>query len=187
MAERQLGPLSDIRSDHLQRYLFAARRIPQGSTVLDLACGCGYGSWMMQNHGLKVTGVDISDEAIAYARANYAGPEYIQKDGSGIEGKWDYLVSFETLEHLEKPENILLSVQVKHVIASVPNEIHFPFSRYRSAGEIYPHRRHYTPEEFEDLLETTGHLVEEKFCQKSKWAGDIEPGVDGKYLIYIAR
>ena len=187
MAERQVGKIGEIRNDHIQRYLFAAQRIPANSTVLDLACGCGYGSWILHSHGLKVTGVDISGEALSYAKENYPGPEYLQRSADEIEGRWDALVTLETLEHLEKPENLLLSVQTKLVIASVPNELMIPFRPEAFRGEEYPHRRHYTPDEFESLLETTGHPVEERFCQKTKKEGEVLPGVEGKFLIYIAK
>lgn len=184
---RQYGEtIEKIRPDHVKRYIFAAGLIPRGKTVLDIACGCGYGSWLLHGCGLEVTGVDISSEAISYAEKHYQGPKYLCKDAKEIEGRWDAVVSFETLEHLEKPEDVLLNVRSQTVIASVPNELVLPFKAERFARDLYPHRRHYTPDEFEDLLESTGHPVFEKFCQKDK-AGEVVPGVDGMFLIYVTK
>ena len=46
-------------SIHLTRYL-TAKKFIQGKTVLDIACGEGYGSYLMKKWGAKtVQGVDI--------------------------------------------------------------------------------------------------------------------------------
>jgi hypothetical protein len=91
------------------------------------------------------------------------------------------LVSFETLEHLDAPETVL-AIPAPLIIASVPNEERYPFSAERFAGDRYPHKRHYTPREFQDLLEKSGYQVDEWYCQKDK-LGDIHPGTDGIFLI----
>ena len=183
---RQYGPLEKIRRDHVQRYLFAADRIQRGSTVLDLACGCGYGSWILHGAGNEVTGVDIEPEAIAYARKFYQGPEYWCEAAGEPQGHFDALVTFETLEHLDEPQIVFRSVEAPLVIASVPNEERYPFSPERFAGDKYPHKRHYTPWEFKELLETAGYREIEWFCQKDKH-GDIHPGTDGMFLIAVAH
>ena len=57
---------------HLQRYRFAMPYVG-GKRVLDLACGTGYGSYALRTLGAReVAWVDLSEEAIAYARKNYA-------------------------------------------------------------------------------------------------------------------
>jgi SAM-dependent methyltransferase len=185
--DRQYGRLDEIRKDHLNRYYFAAARLPKGSKVLDVACGCGYGSWILHAAGMNVTAVDISEEAIAYAKENYPGPEYLCQKAEDIEGQWDAVVSFETLEHLDRPEDLLLSIQTQRLISSVPNQEKYPFKALHFSEDKYPHKRHYTPAEFESLLETTGHPVGEKFCQKDKKPGEVVPGTDGLFLIYIAK
>jgi hypothetical protein len=182
--DRQYGRIDEIRSDHVNRYLFAADRIKRGSTVLDAACGCGYGSWLLHGADLKVTSVDIEPEAIEYAKRFYQGPEYLCQRAEDTKGEFDVLVSFETLEHLENPKDFLLSVKAKQVIASVPNENLMPFDPDLFAEDKYPHRRHYTPEQFEELMESCGHPVQEKFCQQHKY-GKVVPGTDGLFLIYV--
>ena len=186
--DRQYGTLDEIRPDHLRRYIFAAeyleKILPQGARVLDSACGCGYGSWLLHGAGFDVTGVDIAEEAISYAEKNYQGPKYVQKDCYQIEGSWDAVVTFETLEHLDRPEAFLANLQTPLLIASVPNENMMPFYAERFVDDKYPHIRHYTPDQFTVML---NRPVLERFCQRSKTPGDVEPGTDGLFLIYICE
>lgn len=182
---RQYGATVEaIRRDHVLRYFFAADNIPKGSKVLDLACGCGYGSWILREAGLEVTGVDISSEAISYAENQYKGPTYLCQKAEDTKGKWDAIVTLETLEHLSTPE-VVLNLEAPLVIASVPNEDCYPFDPQRFSGDDYPHLRHYRPQEFEILLRSCGLTVSEWYCQKSK-DGDITKGTDGKFLLVIA-
>ena len=184
--DRQWGTkLEEIRQDHLNRYQFAAQRILPKSKVADVACGCGYGSWMLYAAGHDVTGVDISQEAIEYAEVNYPGPQYIRADVSEFRGRFDVLVSFVTIEHLADPESFLKKADAPLLMASVPNEEILKFRPAKFADDEYPHLRHYTPAEFEKLLNDAGFKVEEKFCQPSK-RGEIEAGTNGAFLIFMA-
>ncbi len=185
-ATRQYGTLEQIRPDHVERYKFAARHLQKGLKVLDLACGCGYGSWIMHKAGLEVTGADIEPEAISYARENYPGPAYLNQAAEETRGPYDALVSFETLEHLEDPGLVLRSIQAPLVLASVPNEERYPFSAERFAGDKYPHKRHYTSAQFKQLLNDSGYAVQSVWCQKGK-ASKVESGTDGMFLIYVGR
>jgi hypothetical protein len=133
-----------------------------------------------------VTGVDIEPEAIAYAKKHYQGPTYLCDAAGWPQGRFDALVSFETIEHLEIPRQVFWSASAPLVIASVPNEERYPFSKEKFAGDKYPHKRHYTPSEFEALLNSAGYEVTDRFCQKDKH-GDIHPGSDGMFMIYAAR
>ena len=59
---------------HTDRYQFAKHHLVQGS-VLDLACGVGYGTALL-SEGPRVTralGVDISTAAVNYAVQRYGG------------------------------------------------------------------------------------------------------------------
>ena len=183
--DRQYGTLDQIRPDHVRRYLWAATVIPTGARVLDVACGCGYGSWLLHGAGLDVTSVDISEEALAYAKKHYQGPKYIQQRAEETKGEFDVLVSFETLEHLPSPVDLLRNVKAKLVIASVPNEEKYPFKKENFEGESYPHLRHYTPSEFEDLLARGGYELRKMFCQQDK-TGYVTEGNDGMFLLGLA-
>lgn len=101
-----------IEEDHIERYRFASRFI-KGKIVLDIACGAGYGSKYLLSHGAKeVVGVDISDEAIKYARQHYVDDKliFMKADATNlgfINETFDVVVSFETIEHVEKYHKFL--------------------------------------------------------------------------------
>ena len=92
---------------HEARYKFAADRVAS-KRVLDVACGVGYGAALLADAGASmVLGVDISAEAIRYARHRYARPSvhYTLGEASSLalaDKSVDVLVSFETIEHLGK-------------------------------------------------------------------------------------
>jgi SAM-dependent methyltransferase len=101
----------EIWYEHYHRYVFAASLV-SGRRVLDAACGEGYGSELLARSALNVTGVDISAETIAHARARYHAPNlsFEQADCCSLpfpDGSFDCVVSFETLEHLENQSELV--------------------------------------------------------------------------------
>src|SRR6266550_1752916 len=61
----------DRRVFHRARYEFALNYIAQ-LEVVDIACGLGYGCRILKEGGANaVFGIDLSSEAVAYARANH--------------------------------------------------------------------------------------------------------------------
>lgn len=102
--ERQMAPtLAGIDAKHVARYCWAAQYMV-GRHVLDAACGCGYGSYLLSQIAASVRGIDRSEEAIAFAKEHYAGPVFMQWDlnqlnfpFAGLQG----IVSLETIEHLD--------------------------------------------------------------------------------------
>jgi SAM-dependent methyltransferase len=98
---------------HLARYRFALEHLQPG-TLLDIACGVGYGTDLLAagNTGIvAATGVDISADAIQYARAHYGGPRtrFVESDALTF---WDpngyeNIVSLETIEHIPNPRAFL--------------------------------------------------------------------------------
>lgn len=184
---RQWGvSLDEIRRDHVQRYRFAASKIKPKSFILDVACGCGYGSKLLHDLGFSVYGVDIDQEAIEYAKTHHNGPHFIQGMAEDAYGPFDAVVSFETLEHLENPKEALKNFEAPILWSSVPNEERYPFDPEKFKDDAYPHKRHYTPKEFESLLNDGGFEVFERYCQKDK-QGDVIKGTDGIFLIYGSR
>lgn len=92
---------------HLERYRFATEHIPAG-TVLDLACGVGYGSALLSEGRPHVIGADLSRAALQHARDHYGRPaiQWVRGDGASWlrTGSVDAVVSLETLEHVVDPE-----------------------------------------------------------------------------------
>jgi SAM-dependent methyltransferase len=166
--ERQVAPtIAGIRRDHVARYEWAARRIPSGARVIDVACGVGYGTRILAEAGLYGAGFDISDEALAYAAKNYCheNVHYHRMDAGApnidLLGHADAAVCFETIEHLEDPLPLLKALHAcaEVLYASVPDEDGFPYRNHKF------HFRHYTRAQFQALLEAAGWQVLEWFGQ----------------------
>ena len=116
---------------HLERYEFAFNFIKQGQ-ILDIACGVGYGTAFLagKNEEIEmITGVDISTNAIDYAKGRYNHPKinFICADAMlyQVDQKYDVIISLETIEHLPKPKLFIQNIQQQLkpngvMIASVP-------------------------------------------------------------------
>jgi len=101
--------------EHVNRYLFA-KSFVKGKVVPDIACGTGYGSRILAEEANTVVGGDISRDAVAYAKKAFVAGnlDFILLDAHYLpfrKGAFDVVVSFETIEHLEKPEHFLDEVR----------------------------------------------------------------------------
>ena len=177
------------RPDHWKRYELAAKYA--SGRVLDAACGCGYGSKILLGSADVVVGVDSSAQAIQWALEHFEGPVFTEGriEEEPWTGKFETVVSFETLEHIREPKEALQAFRrscVGKLIASVPNEENYPFVAENFARDDSPHFRHYRPMEFEDLLLGCGFRNIKWFHQKDK-KGDIHEGTGGIFLIAVAE
>ncbi len=103
-----------VVSIHLKRYAFA-KDFCDSKTVLDIACGSGYGTYYLATSVKKIIGVDCSSEAIEYARRRYAHPNasFEVMDACNMrfpDHTFDVVCSFETIEHVEQVEAYLQQV-----------------------------------------------------------------------------
>lgn len=114
---RETGRRGDA---HCIRYHMAAEYIRPGDTVLDVACGLGYGSYLLYHNSQakSVLGVDLSDFGIAYAKANYSSDNSVQfragdaQDLSFLpDNSVDFITGFETVEHVPFPEKYLAELK----------------------------------------------------------------------------
>lgn len=92
--------------EHINRYQFASFFVA-GKDVLDLACGVGYGSnYLMTQRPKSVIGLDISKEAINFARCHYnnADLQFLVDDVTHLpfnDKSFDVAIAFEIIEHVE--------------------------------------------------------------------------------------
>jgi 2-polyprenyl-3-methyl-5-hydroxy-6-metoxy-1,4-benzoquinol methylase len=112
---------------HVKRYEFAKQFINKENTVLDIACGTGYGSKIISSNCKYIIGVDISNEAIQYAINKYKSRNAEFFIGDFFENKFtkDIVVSFETIEHISNHSiNEILDQLISYckyiLIGSVP-------------------------------------------------------------------
>ncbi|MDD5616425.1 MAG: methyltransferase domain-containing protein [Candidatus Methanoperedens sp.] len=107
---------AQIHYEHIHRYAFASLFV-KGKKVLDLACGEGYGSNILSKETEYVVGMDIDETAVEHARNKYLlqNLEFIQ--GSILDipilgsEKFDVIICFEGIEHVEEPERLLSEVK----------------------------------------------------------------------------
>lgn len=145
---------------HASRYVFASRFVKGGEALLDVACGVGYGSsYLAGKKAVSVTGLDISPEAIDYARRTYGKERltFVSGDAARLpfpRNSFNIIVSFETIEHLQEPRKFLSECQRVlqsggSFICSTPNKgVSFPHAHKR--GSPF-HVKEYLPAEFIDL------------------------------------
>src|SRR5437763_14770065 len=101
---------NEIMVEHLHRYAVADELV-KNKKVLDLACGEGYGSFLMATKAHSVTGIDNNSIVIKNASEKYkrTNLEFIEGQAEKLpfeDHSYDLVVSFETLEHLENHQLI---------------------------------------------------------------------------------
>jgi 2-polyprenyl-3-methyl-5-hydroxy-6-metoxy-1,4-benzoquinol methylase len=85
-------------------YQTLAARLPGSTSVLDVGCGCGFGTVLL---GDQVTGVDSEAQAIAFARVLYPWvrwevADFVTTFEPGRQ--WDWVVCIEAIEHMHNQE-----------------------------------------------------------------------------------
>lgn len=152
-----------IRYQHIARYEWVLAFV-RGRTVVEAACGTGYGSEIILKGGARrVDCFDVSEEAIHTARKRYnaEGLHFETADVTRLpvtDHSCDVFVSLETIEHIDDDRGFL--AEVRRVlkpggtfICSTPNRAltnpgtsinDHPFNPY--------HVREYTLNELESLL-----------------------------------
>ncbi|MCZ2149322.1 MAG: methyltransferase domain-containing protein [Bryobacterales bacterium] len=150
----------DLWNEHFARYSFASRLARQ-KRVLDIACGAGYGSAELAAVARTVTGIDISSEAITYAKEHYHLPNLTFECSPAdaiphIDQSYDLVVAFEVIEHLESARALLsearrLLAPGGQFIVSTPNKLYYTETR-RLSGPNPFHVHEFEFEEFRVLL-----------------------------------
>jgi 2-polyprenyl-3-methyl-5-hydroxy-6-metoxy-1,4-benzoquinol methylase len=81
-------------------------------TVMDLGCGNGSFSALLQSQDFLVVGCDASESGIALARQSYPTIDFFDHDISNplpasFAGAYDAVVSLEVVEHLMQPRHLV--------------------------------------------------------------------------------
>ena len=170
----------DLLNEHMARYRFA-QRFSAGKVVLDAACGSGYGAALLAENASEVVGCDIAHEAIEYARKVYGAAkdstlrvEYCESDCLALPfpaARFDLVVAFEIIEHLDNPQAFLDEMDrvlspAGILIVSTPNRLYYTEER----GEINPfHHHEFTFDEFDGSLQT--HFAHRAYLYENHVAG----------------
>jgi SAM-dependent methyltransferase len=144
----------------LARYAFA-RRYAEGKRVLDCGCGTGYGTAELAQTATEATGLDLSNDAIEYARAHYARPNTRYIAASCLDlpfpaDSFDLVVAFEVIEHLAEfrrfiDESARVLFPQGIFIVSTPNKLYYTESRATSGPNPF-HEHEFEATEFQAEL-----------------------------------
>ncbi|GAB4400767.1 MAG: hypothetical protein OHK0048_16390 [Rhodoferax sp.] len=152
------GVWGPIAVEHLHRYALAARLV-NGATVLDVACGEGYGSAWLARMAQRVVGVDVQPAVVQRARQRYdaQGLNFVCADGRALpfpSACFDWVVCFETLEHMADPQRLLAELARVlrpngRLLLSTPDRASYA----AASGQVNPfHHRELSEDELRALL-----------------------------------
>lgn len=133
-----LGEFNDhVEQEHVSRYEFA-KRFCVGRSVADIACGTGYGTAILRSVASSVDGYD---------KELLCNNTLIDLDSQSWHKHYDVIVSFETIEHLARPEFFLENAAktARQLIVSTP------VGEFR--GYNPHHKQVWTFQEFSSLIE----------------------------------
>lgn len=154
----EFNNFSDVTIEHLHRYAIANDFV-KNKIVLDIASGEGYGSFILSKNASKVIGVDIDNETVFDAQEKYSKNNLSFLVGSADNipletNSIDVVVSFETIEHHDKHEEMFL--EIKRVLK--PNGVLImssPDKKYYSDIPRFKNKFHVKElysDEFENLV-----------------------------------
>jgi SAM-dependent methyltransferase len=69
-----------VEAAFLRSVLVGRLRLPTGARIVDLGCGTGFDTWLMDRMGYSAVGVDVSKVAIEKAMRRSGGATFVQAD-----------------------------------------------------------------------------------------------------------
>ena len=141
---------------HLAVYEWIAARV-RGRSVIDMACGEGYGSDVLAGSASRVVGVDANPDAFEHARLRYVrgNLSFVRDLVDGYSEPAEAVVFLQTIEHIEDPGATLdhfrsITGESGTVFLSTPNVLTLaPKGAARSDNPWHVHE--YRQEEFRAL------------------------------------
>jgi 2-polyprenyl-3-methyl-5-hydroxy-6-metoxy-1,4-benzoquinol methylase len=147
---------------HLAVYEWIAERCA-GLSVVDMACGEGYGCEVLARRARRVTGVDANPEAHEHARLKYTRPgvRFVRNMVELYSEPCDAVVFLQTIEHVPQPEAVLrrFGEMARTVYVSTPNLLTLAPPGADRSGNPW-HLREYRAAEFRALCESVFAEVE---------------------------
>ncbi|ASK32586.1 hypothetical protein CEY12_21970 [Chryseobacterium sp. T16E-39] len=141
---------------HIATYEYA-RNFVKNKKVLDFGCGSGYGTHMLSENAGSIIGIDISTEAIDYAKKEYRASNLSFMTISELENeKFDIITSFQVIEHV--PNDREYTAHLKKMLnpggilmISTPDKKHRLFRYIQQPWNIF-HLKEYTPDSLQKML-----------------------------------
>ena len=166
-----------LAREHRRRLSLLSKYSVEGSRILEFGCATGeFVNYVGSN--FDIYGCDISDDAIRMAKEKY--PSYADKfcvSGKILadEGKFDSIVLWDVIEHIEDPTGLIVKLREKiddgYIIMSTPN-IGALFAKI--SKESWPfmtppeHLCFFSKKSMERMAKINGFRIEEWFS-RGKW------------------
>lgn len=173
--------------DHEQRYKFALEYVSNGDVVADIACGVGYGTYILSQKAKHVSGFDISKEALDHANINFKLPNNDFSHATMIrQNLYDIVVSFETIEHMDEYDGDLF---LETLINSMKDHgtliISTPINKNDNKHNTTPfHIRTYDDIEFPKKLKKSGLTIIEMFGQGGVYHQNLYGSTSAKFSVH---
>ncbi len=198
----------ELEIEHYQRYL-SIKELVRNKEVADIACGEGYGSYILSQKAKRVIGIDIDKKSIDHAQKKYKQKNiiFIKSPAQNIPLKpksIDMIVSFETIEHLAENDQKTFLQEICRILKSGGQLIMSTpdtklYSKHIKNYKNEFHLKEFTRNEFYKFLKKYFKFV--KFFYQSfetvsllrsiddndiKLLKEINSNIEGKYLIALA-
>ncbi|RKS97780.1 class I SAM-dependent methyltransferase [Chryseobacterium defluvii] len=149
---------------HIATYEYA-KSFVKNKKVLDFGCGSGYGTKMLSEHAESVTGVDISKEAVDFAKENYTSSNLKFKTIPEISNEtFDIITSFQVIEHVPNDNRYVDDLKKLlnpggYLLISTPDKTNRLFNHIQQPWNIF-HLKEYTAGNLKHLLQKHFSKVE---------------------------
>ncbi|MFA4701771.1 class I SAM-dependent methyltransferase [Pyrococcus kukulkanii] len=170
---RAFPTYTDLRSQEYKKRLddlepLLLKHMKRRGRVLDLACGVGGFSFLLEDHGFEVIGIDISEDMIArakrYAQERESKVEFILGDAKNLpfnDREFDYVIFIDSLVHFTPLELNQVFKEVRRVL--------------RPGGKFII--------QFTDLRELLPRLKESLVVGQEYWISKIIPDQEEKTVV----
>lgn len=149
---------------HMRRMLRGILGGLDYDSFVDVGCGKGHNMALLRRgHTItRATGVDVSAQALAEARASMKDADFHQLDVqvAALPGRWDLVFTSLLLEHVPDDEAALRNMRAMTGRFLVAVTIAGDFERHRRWDERVGHVRNYAVGELEEKLGRAGFQVE---------------------------
>jgi methionine biosynthesis protein MetW len=203
-AAKKRGFVGEVlgRSD----YAIIGEIVEPGAKVLDLGCGEGeLLQWLVENKNVEARGVEISGERVRRAIARGVTVSHIDID-QGLADypnhAFDYVILSQTLQETRNPRQVLHEMLRvgRAAIVAFPNFGHwrmrlsmlmsgraprtklFPYEWYNS-----PNIHFLTVQDFEELAQRDGLVVERRFFLAGHRNVDLVPNLLAEVAVFLVR
>lgn len=173
--------------------------VPQGARVLDVGCGDGTMSKMLQDHrGARVVGLEPNPEraAVAASRGLIVHQTMLTPSLTNQVGKFDVVLFADVLEHIPNPSAALDAARSMlnpggQVVASVPNVAHWSVRLNLARGRFdytqtgimdSTHLRWFTRDSFQKLFQGSHYEILSAHASAGVWIWDYAGRVPWRWL-----